>query len=216
MLGGEVVERQQSVPVFVEALGRFGVLGLVGLEEQVKRLVRLFSGIGHPDLMNHVFGVRLDTLGQLVQHVGHLVHPTALFPGLGKDLRQCLPETKHPVASGELGIDHQPTCFHIQQKFLSRLFALTKAVMHGNQLFFPFSGSAHQHQDALPIFFQADVEVDAIGPHIDVLLSLQAALVPLTILFLPGLFQIRNGRSRQSGAFGAEQRLQRIRQSRPC
>jgi len=73
MLGWEVVESQQSGPVFVEALGCFGVLGLIGLEKQVERLIRMFPGIRHPDLMDQVFGPRLNSFGQLVEYVDRLV-----------------------------------------------------------------------------------------------------------------------------------------------
>lgn len=53
VLGREVVKRLQHVSVFRQTLRGLGILGLVGLHEGVKRLVRRLARVGHPDLMQH-------------------------------------------------------------------------------------------------------------------------------------------------------------------
>ncbi len=74
-------------------------------------------------------------------------------------------------------------------------------VMNGDQLFPALSRGAYQHQDALPVFLQSDVAVDAVRPCIDVLLALQGPFVPLGVLSLPVRFPTRD----RGGAVGRRQ-----------
>ena len=78
VLGGEVVERQQGVTIFVEARRRRRVLSAEGLEEEIERLAGVLPRRGHPDVVQHRFRLGLDALRHLVQHVGCLVDPAAL------------------------------------------------------------------------------------------------------------------------------------------
>ena len=152
--------------------------------------------------MQLLFGLGLQSLGQLVEHVGRLVDPAALLARGGIDLRQRLPEAQRSVAGGQLGIDRQAAGLHVQQQRLPRLLALAIAVGDGDQLLLAVGRGAHQHQDALPIFFQADVEVDAVGPHVDVLLPVQGPLGPLLEFSLPDFLEPGDRRSRQARAAG--------------
>ena len=67
-LGGEVVERQQLVAVLLQARDGLGVLRLVDLDEAVEGFVGLLAARGHPDLMDAILRLRLQPLGQLVEH----------------------------------------------------------------------------------------------------------------------------------------------------
>ena len=51
VLGREVVESQQSISVLDQAFDRLGVLGAVGLEEEVEGVLGIHSGLGHPDVL---------------------------------------------------------------------------------------------------------------------------------------------------------------------
>ena len=101
-----------------------------------------------------------------------------------------------------LGSIDQAAGLHVQEQFLPRLLALAVAVGDGDQLLVAVGRGAHQHQDALPIFFQADVEVHAVGPDVDVLLALQRSLAPLLVFFFPDCLEPGDRRGRQALASG--------------
>ena len=107
VLGREVVEGQELLSIFVETLDRLRILGLIGLDEQIERLVSMRTRVSHPDLMELLFGTGLQALRQLVDHVAALVEPAPLRSGLGKDLGQGLPEAQGAVARGQLRIDRE-------------------------------------------------------------------------------------------------------------
>jgi hypothetical protein len=65
------------------------------------------------------------------------------------------------------------------------LLGLPVAIADGDQLLVAVGGRPHQHQDALPILFQADVEMDAVGPDVDVVLAGQRPLAPGVVFLLP-------------------------------
>ena len=84
MLGRKVVEGQQRLPVFRQAVDRLRVLHLVGLEEEVESLLRILPRRGQVDLVQALFRtigapLRLLRPRQAVQHVGGLVHPAPLW-----------------------------------------------------------------------------------------------------------------------------------------
>ena len=92
VFGREVIERQQHVAIFLQTLHGLGVLGAISFQEGVEGLISSGAGRHHPDLMQLLFGCRLQACGQLIEHIGRLVDPTALFSGTGKHLRQGFPE----------------------------------------------------------------------------------------------------------------------------
>ncbi len=111
VLGWEVIEGQQLVLVFLQTLARFRILGVVFFQE----VLECGLGVGFrfclPDFMNIPLGFRLYALGQLVEHIGRLVNPTALLLRLGKDLSQGGPKTQCTVTHGDLRGDGKPmTC----------------------------------------------------------------------------------------------------------
>jgi hypothetical protein len=56
VLGREVVKGQQLLTIFAQALTRPLVLRLVLRQKRIKRLVRLLSSLGHPNLMQVAYG----------------------------------------------------------------------------------------------------------------------------------------------------------------
>ena len=58
---------------------------------------------GPHDFMQLGFGAWLEALRQLVQDVGDLVHPTALFFCFRVNLAQRRPETQGAIGHGQLG-----------------------------------------------------------------------------------------------------------------
>ena len=98
----------------------------------------------------------------------------------------------------------------VQEQRLPRLLALAVAVGDRNQLLLAVGGRSHQDQDALAIFFQANVEVDPVGPQIDALLPFQGASGPLLKLVFPDLLQPRDRRGGESVRVGTDQRRERF------
>ena len=105
MLGREVVKGQENFSILRQTLDGLRVFCLVGFQEQVERLVRMFSGVGHPDLMQFLFRLGLQTLGHFIKDVGRLVDPAALLAGLRIDLLDGFPKAQRPVADRQLRVD---------------------------------------------------------------------------------------------------------------
>jgi hypothetical protein len=102
VLGREVVERGEVVPVAVEGLGRRVLAVLVEPDgELVATVLTAGSGRCLPDLSQALAGVRPQALEQLVQDVASPVIPAALVAGLGEDLREGCPQPEAAVADRE-------------------------------------------------------------------------------------------------------------------
>jgi hypothetical protein len=56
-----------------------------------------------------------------------------------------------------------------------------------------FRRRTDQHEDALLLVFEARLEMDAIGPDIDVALRRQIALLPRGVLVEPAILQAADG-----------------------
>src|SRR3981189_1878896 len=81
VLSREVVEGKQRVAILDQALDSLVVFDAPSFDEGVERGECILLGLGHPNLLERTLGLRLLALGQLVQDIGGLVHPTALGRG---------------------------------------------------------------------------------------------------------------------------------------
>jgi hypothetical protein len=88
--------------------------------------------------------------------------------------------------------------------------ALAGAIGEADQLLAAFRRRADQHQDALLFVFEACLEMDAIGPDVDVALRRQIALLPRGVLVQPAFLQPADGGCRQTSGILAEQSRQRL------
>src|SRR3954466_151986 len=123
-----------------------------------------------------------------------------------------LPEAKRAVGNGEFGCDEQTSVLQIEQQLPPILGALSRAVGEAEQLLPALRRRADDHQDALLGVFKTGLQVNAVGPHIDVALGRQIALAPVLVLVAPDLLQPRDGRSRQAWRILAEQGGKRLRE----
>jgi hypothetical protein len=114
------------------------------------------------------------------------------------------------LANGEFGRDRQTSVLQIEQQFTPILRALARAVGKAQQLLFALRRRTDNHQDALVGVFEAGLQVNSVGPHVDVALGRQVALPPVLVLVEPGLLQPRDGRGRQARRSLAEQGCQRL------
>jgi hypothetical protein len=161
VLGWEVEEGKQSFAV----LGRTGdcllVLGAVFVGEHVD------CGLGgrprrcSVNLSKVCLHVDLDREGDLVQHVGGLVNPTALMPVAGKDFLDRLPEAERTVADREVGRDLEPTSLDVDEEFVLTLRALPHPGLEADEFLLALGGGADQHQNAFGVVFHARLQVGA-------------------------------------------------------
>ena len=54
MLGWEVVECQQFIPILDQAFGRLRIFRLEGFDEQIERSMGILAGLGLPDVVKHL------------------------------------------------------------------------------------------------------------------------------------------------------------------
>jgi site-specific DNA recombinase len=133
------------------------------------------------------------------------VDPAPLGPGRGPDLDDRSPEAQRPVADRQRGLDRQATGPAVQEQPLPRLLALAVAVGHGDQLLLALGGRPHQDEDALAVLLQADVEMHAVGPDVDVPLALERSLAPGVVFALPGRLEPGDRGRREARGLRPEQ-----------
>ena len=68
------------------------------------------------------------------------------------------------------------------------------AILHSDQLLYAVGSCAHEHENALTVLFQPNVEVDAVSPNVDVVLAGQSAFGPVALFVLPDGDQARHRR----------------------
>ena len=90
------------------------------------------------------------------------------------------------------------------------LRAFARAVSKAEQLLFALRRRADDDQDTLLGVFKTGLQVNAVGPHIDIALGRQIALAPMLVLVEPDLLQPRDRRSRQARRILAEQGGKRL------
>jgi hypothetical protein len=73
-----------------------------------------------------------------------------------------------PPSASELWVDRQTTPLEIEQQILPGLRALADAVGKPNQFLLAFGSGADDHEQALRVVFEPSLDVDAIGPDVDV------------------------------------------------
>src|ERR1700741_1196438 len=208
MLGREVVESEERIAILDEAFDRLLVFDAPDLDEDVERCKRILLGFRHPDLLQRALGFRLLALRQLVQYVGGLVHPAALAAGLRPYFLDRMPEAEGAIGDRELGRHRKPAPLQIEQQFFPGLRTLAHTVDQADQLLLALGRGTDDDQQALRGVLEPGLDVDAVGPEVDVTLGGEIALAPARILLRPGLLEPSDGRGREPASVLAEQRDQ--------
>jgi hypothetical protein len=100
----EVVEGEEHPLVFFQAIAGLWVFELVVRQEPIVGGQGILTRRGQIQVVKHLFSPALQTLGQLIEHVGGLMYPAALLLDSGTEfLLQGDPETERPVTGGQLG-----------------------------------------------------------------------------------------------------------------
>ena len=103
MLGREVIKRQQDISILRQTFDSLGIFGLERRGEQIKGSPSLLLRLGHPDIMQHRFGLGLKRFGHLIEHIGCLMDPATLLACDRVYLPKGRPEAQCPIAGGQLG-----------------------------------------------------------------------------------------------------------------
>lgn len=123
--------------------------------------------------------------------------------GGGEDLGQGLPEAESSVADRQDGGAHPPTGA-VAQQVRPGLARLAVAVLERGQFLVAIRAHADEDEYAGFGFLQADIEVDAGGPHIHVVDLREVAVHERGVVGLPLLGQPRDRCRRQPGRTAKE------------
>src|SRR5258705_8838835 len=104
VLSREVVEGKQRVAILDQALDSLVVFDAASFDEGVERGERIVLGLGHPNLLERTLGLRLLALGEVVQDIVGLMHPTTLAAFTRPHL------LVHRSRSGGAGLYHERRC----------------------------------------------------------------------------------------------------------
>src|SRR5215216_3360899 len=117
------------------------------------------------------------------------MHPTPLPARLPIDLAERLPKPQRPIANGQSWPLREPTALEVEEQVLPGLLALSVAIPKAYEFFLATGVSTNNHQQTMPRFLQAGLQVHAIDPEIDIAFACEVALLPLRQFFLPPLLQ---------------------------
>ena len=162
------------------------------------------------DLTQVILHRGLDGFGHLVEHVGGLVNPAALMPCAGVNLLDGLPEAERAVPDRQFGRDGQAVAFHLDEQFAPALGALPDADLEADQLLPARGCGSDQHQHAFRLVLHPSLQIDAIGPHVDISPCRQVPRLPARILGLPFGRKTADDRGRQVRGVFTQQGRQRL------
>ena len=113
VLGREVMEFQQNITIFRQALNSFCISGFEGRRKYIKwpYWFAFASRASNLYVLQHGFGLGLNGLGHFVEYIGCLVHPAALVLGRRVDLSQSRPKAQCSIAGRRLGGEIFRLCF---------------------------------------------------------------------------------------------------------
>src|SRR5439155_11139616 len=130
-------------------------------------------------------------------------HPAALLAGCRPHFAERFPEPERAprFREGRLGDRNlrrrcQAATLQIEQQITPRLCALANAIGEADKLLPAFRRRADDDQDALRLLLEPGLQMDAVGPAIDVALGRQIALLPARMLLGPRLLEADDGRRR--------------------
>src|SRR5450759_3979358 len=88
--------------------------------------------------------------------------------------------------------------------------ALAHAIRKADQLLLALRGGADDDENALRLVLEPRLQVDAVGPEVDVALHREIALLPALVFIGPPFLEASNRRCRQTGRILADKRGQRL------
>jgi hypothetical protein len=131
------------------------------------------------------------------------MHPAPLLFGSREHFAQRSPEPERAVTDGQRWAGQAPL-LEAAEQVEPGLGVLSVAVGESDQFLGAVGANPDDHQTTQPVLFEADVEVDAIGPPVHVVPIRQITFGPVCVLGLPCLGQPADRRRRKSGVRAQE------------
>jgi len=210
VLGGSGVEGEQLVAMRRQARHRLGVLLCEGADDALPRRLGLVPGRRLVDVVQQRLRLPLQAARQLLQDVGGLMHPAQLRARLRELFGQRHPEAQGAVARGHGRALRQAALLQLPQEAAPAVRRLAEAIRDGDEFLASVGGGADDHQQALPVGVQSDVEVDPIHPPVHVAAAREIAPVPRLVLPLPDLLEPDDGLGGEADHVPAQDRLERL------
>ena len=194
----EVVERQQLVEVVGDLGGRLRPFAAQLVTEGLSSDPCVLFVLGVTDLRQELLRERLDRGRQHPKDVPRLVKPVALFAGLGEDEPERLPEPERPVADGHHRGFHAAVTQVTQQR-LPGIGGLPVALSDGDELLVAVLAHSDDDKSAQAGLLEANVEVHAVDPDVDVVPIGKRPVHEGLVLGLPGHTEAPDRRGREPG-----------------
>ena len=100
-------------------------------------------------------------------YIDGLMKPTTLVARAGEDLLDRFPKAERAVAHCNFRGNAQPTAFQVDEELAPALGAFPHANLEADELFLALGRRPEQHQHAIAMLFHAGLQVNAVGPGID-------------------------------------------------
>ncbi len=184
VLGREVEEVHRLLAILDQLHCGLGILVLVAGQETVEGPVGLVPGLRHPDLLQCRLHPGMDGLRHGGQHVGGLVHPAALVPGLRKHPVERRPEPHGTVPDRQFRSVHAPS-LQVQQHVLPAQGGLAHPVLDGQNRLPALIVHADHHQATELRLLVAETAVHPVRPDIGPAVLAQVTPRPLLPLVQP-------------------------------
>ena len=184
MLGGEIEESHEFGSVFLQTQRCLGVFGLVGLDEQIEGLLRIFFGLRLPNVVDRGFGLWLRQVGQAIEHVHRLVLPAPLLPAVGYTSSSAAQNPHSAIPDGQLGCVHSPI-FETEKNLTPALGAFTHAVLNRQKPLLATSCYSNNYKGAELVIFAAKAAVNAVCPDINDRLVIKRSVLPVIVFLRP-------------------------------
>src|SRR6056297_3208813 len=125
-----------------------------------------------------------------------------------EDLVERLPEPHGTIAHGDLGRHLDAASLDVDQQLAPTLRALTHANLEAYELLLPFRRGPENDQYALGLGLHPGLQIDAVGPDIDIPPRREITALPAIIFLLPVSRQTGDDAGRQVRRICSEQRGQ--------
>src|SRR5581483_7505761 len=192
-----VIEADEVLPVPQHVLGSSGLAGGPQLlDVLIAQSLALRLGVRGPHRMEASPGLRLEPFRELVLHVQDAVIPAPLVLGRREHLVERGPEPEPTIADGQER-RREPPIAEVPEQLLPALLAFAVAELQGQELLRAVLAGSNDGQEGRLVLLAAHSQVDAIRPHIRVLMRPERSLRPGLVLLGPMLLEPHHRRGRE-------------------
>ena len=96
-----------------------------------------------------------------------MLQPTSLVTRAREDLLDRLPKAESAVTNRNFRGHIQPAAFQVDEQLAPALGAFSNADLEADEFFLALRRRAEQHQHAVAMLFHAGLQVNAVGPGVD-------------------------------------------------